>query len=122
MTGSLYAMAGRKAKLNSWAWIAPLACKARDELGLTGLLVEAGISTDRAAYNRVHRWLEGRPDCEGKQRSRALPDELGIKLREYLKERYSDHYTGAGRKGEKEALEALRKAWLDSQQKEGNLR
>lgn len=115
-------MAGRKAKLNSWAWIAPFACKARDELGLTGLLVEAGIATDRATYNRVHRWLEGRPDCEGQQRNRSLPDELGIKLRDYLKERYPDNYTGADGKLQKDALEALRRAWLESQQKEGNLR
>ena len=86
---------GRSAKRSvDYDWLRPLVAKARDELGLTGALQEAGIE-GRNLYKAVHRWLEGEKNRKGNRPLRALPHDVGMLLRRHLSRKYPTEFKQA---------------------------
>ena len=72
----------------------PLAEKARDELGLTEVLRQAGIEGWNA-HKAVDRWLEGWLNRKRVRCYRRLPDPIGQTLRDYLRDKYPAEFKQA---------------------------
>ena len=92
--GGMHAM-GQSAKPSlEYDWMRPLAEKARDELGLTEVLRQAGIEGWNA-HKAVDRWLEGWLNRKRVRCYRRLPDPIGQTLRDYLRDKYPAEFKQA---------------------------